>query len=1015
MNNARTHFLICAGAGCVASGSLEFGAALQEPLRKHGLTGEVSIIETGCLGPCASGPVAVVYPDGVFYQNLKPEDAKEIVEEHLLKGRVVERLVYKSPSTAQIVPKLNEIGFFREQEKIVLRNCGIIDPLRIEEYIARDGYRALAKVLTEMKPEDVIGVVEKSGLRGRGGAGFPTGRKWRITKEAKGDVKYVLCNADEGDPGAFMDRSVLEGDPHSVIEAMAIAGYCIGSSQGYVYVRAEYPLAVERLGKALYQARDYGLIGKNIMGAKFDFDLEIRMGSGAFVCGEETALMTSIEGNRGEPRPRPPFPANKGLWGKPSLLNNVETYANIPVIILKGADYYASFGTEKSKGTKVFALAGAVNNTGLVEVPVGTALGKIIYEIGGGIPGGKKYKAAQMGGPSGGCIPREHLNVPVDYESLSQLGAIMGSGGLIVMDEDTCMVDMARFFLDFVQDESCGKCPPCRVGTKRMLEIVDRICTGKGEEGDIEKLEELGNKIKDTALCGLGQTGPNPVLSTIRHFRNEYEAHIREKRCPAGVCPDLVRAPCNNACPASVHVPGFVSLIGEGRYAEALKLHRERNPFASVCARVCFHPCEFKCRRSTVDDPVSIRGLKRFMVEQEITVQLPEIRESEKNGNRKVAVVGAGPAGLSCAYFLARLGYRPKMFEAENQAGGMLRWAIPEYRLPRDILAREIRMVEHLGVDIEYGKRMGRDFTLKSLRDEGYEAVFLGVGAPIGQKLGVKGEDAAGVSDSLTFLHDVNLNGSAKVGRKVAVIGGGNAAIDSARTAVRLGAEEVTVLYRRTRAEMPAFEEEIAEAEREGVKLRVLVAPIEIISNNGKAAGVKCCRMQLGDYDRSGRRRPEKCEDSDFVVEADQVIAAIGQSLDAKEILDGVDLKLKENNFLWFNPINGQTTAEWIFTGGDAASGPASVVEAIAGGEKAAVGIHQYLSGEQEAFWRVDKAVDTFFDPQADPAQFPRAKLQTIPVNKRRQNFVEIELPWRETIAQREAKRCLRCDYREEN
>ncbi len=422
-----------------------------------------------------------------------------------------------------------------------------------------------------MKPEEVIDLVKRSGLRGRGGAGFPTGLKWELTRKSAGETKFVLCNGDEGDPGAFMDRSILEGDPHSVIEGMAIAGYAIGSSQGYAYIRAEYPLAVERFGKALVQAREYGLLGKNILGTGFNFDIEIRMGSGAFVCGEETALMTSIEGKRGEPRPRPPFPAVKGLWGKPSLLNNVETYSNVPLILTKGAEWYASIGSAKSKGTKVFALAGKVNNTGLVEVPIGTPLGEIIYDIGGGIPGGKKFKAAQIGGPSGGCIPKEHLNVPVDYETLTELGAIMGSGGLIVMDEDSCMVDVARFFLDFVQDESCGKCVPCRVGTKRMLEIVNRICEGKGEEGDIERLIDLGRKIKDTALCGLGQTAPNPVLSTIRHFRDEYVAHIRDKRCPAGVCPALVRAPCQNACPAAVDVPGFVSLIGEKRYAEALQ------------------------------------------------------------------------------------------------------------------------------------------------------------------------------------------------------------------------------------------------------------------------------------------------------------------------------------------------------------------------------------------------------------------------------------------------------------
>ena len=649
-----------------------------------------------------------------------------------------------------------------------------------------------------------------------------------------------------------MDRSVLEGDPHSVIEGMTIAAYAIGASQGYAYIRAEYPLAVERFGKALDAAREYGLLGKDIMGSGFDFDIEIRMGSGAFVCGEETALMTSIEGNRGEPRPRPPFPANKGLWGMPSCLNNVETFANIAPIITKGAAWYASTGTEKSKGTKVFALAGAVNNTGLVEVPIGMPLGEILYNIGGGIPGGKKFKAAQMGGPSGGCIPKQHLNVPVDYESLTELGAIMGSGGLIVMDEDACMVDVARFFLDFVQDESCGKCPPCRVGTKRMLEIVTRICEGKGQEGDIERLIDLGQKIRDTALCGLGQTAPNPVLSTIRYFREEYEAHIRQKRCPAGVCPALVRAPCQNACPAGVDVPGFVSMVGEKRYAEALRLHREKNPFASVCARVCFHTCEDKCRRSTLDESVAICGLKRFMAEQEVTVQLPEVRENDANAKRKIAIVGAGPAGLSCGYFLARLGYKPKVFEAEPRPGGMLVQAIPAYRLPREELAREIRMIERMGVEIETGLRLGRDFTLRSLRVLGYEAAFMGVGAPEGSRMGIPGEDARGVTEALRFLREYNIRGTVPTGKKVVVIGGGNAAIDAARTALRLGAESVTILYRRTRAEMPAYEEEIDEAEHEGVRLQTLVAPCR-----DRRAGGPGGRREVPPHG-PGRLRPQR-------------------------------------------------------------------------------------------------------------------------------------------------------------
>ena len=886
MSRPRCDVLICTGGGCVASGALELSAAMRAAIQKHGLEGEVQVFETGCLGPCAAGPVAVVHPDGILYQNLKPADAERITEEHLLKGRIVKELAYEKRAESMEALGLQEIPFFRKQVKIVLRNCGLIDPLKIEEYIARDGYMALAKVLTEMTPEQVIAEVKASGLRGRGGAGFSTGMKWELCRKAPGTEKFTLCNADEGDPGAFMDRSVLEGDPHSLIEAMTIAGYAIGSSQGYVYVRAEYPLAVERLTRAIEHARERGLLGKNIMGTTHSFDLEIRMGSGAFVCGEETALMTSIEGNRGEPRPRPPFPAFKGLWGKPSLLNNVETYAAIPAIILKGSGWYASMGTAKSKGTKVFALAGAVKNTGLVEIPIGMQLGELVFDIGGGMREGKTFKAAQIGGPSGGCIPRHHLNVPVDYESLVELGAIMGSGGLIVMDEDTCMVDISRFFLEFVQDESCGKCTPCRVGTKRMLEILDRICEGRGQEGDIERLIDLGNTIKDTALCGLGQTAPNPVLSAIRHFREEFVEHIRDHKCRAGVCPELVRAPCQNACPAGVDVPGFVSLIGEKRYDEALALHRDRNPLAAICSRVCFHPCESKCRRSTLDDPLSIRSLKRYMVEQEKAFNLPPMTMDGANAKRKVAVVGAGPAGLSCAYFLARLGYRPTVFEAASEPGGMLVQAIPAYRLPRDILRREIGMIEKLGVKIKTNKVLGRDFTLSSLKEMGFEAVFVAVGAPKGAGLGMQGDEAANVTEAIEFLRQYNLTGKVPVGKNVVVVGGGNAAIDAARTALRLGAASVTVAYRRTRAEMPAYMEEVEEAEREGVKFQFLLSPLDLVQEKGKLSAVKMRRMGLGDFDRTGRRKPVADAQSDFDIPADQLIAAVGQSLDTDQIFN---------------------------------------------------------------------------------------------------------------------------------
>ena len=538
----RSQVLICGGTGCTSSGSVKIAKRLQEEIDKNGLTDEVMVVRTGCFGLCALGPIMIVYPEGTFYSMVKEEDIAEIVSEHLLKGRIVTRLVYDETVAENEIKSLKETDFYKKQHRIALRNCGVINPECIDEYIGRNGYEALGKVLKTMTPDDVIQVILDSGLRGRGGGGFPTGKKWQLARNLvkDADQKYVCCNADEGDPGAFMDRSVLEGDPHVVIEAMAIAGYAIGATQGYIYIRAEYPIAVQRLQIAIDQAREYGLLGKNIFDSGFDFDLDIRLGAGAFVCGEETALMTSIEGNRGEPRPRPPFPAESGLFKKPTVLNNVETYANIPQIILNGADWFASMGTEKSKGTKVFALGGKIHNTGLVEVPMGTTLREVIYEIGGGIPNGKAFKAAQTGGPSGGCIPTEHLDIPIDYDNLIAIGSMMGSGGLIVMDEDNCMVDIAKFFLQFTVDESCGKCTPCRIGTKRLYEMLEKITSGNATMEDLDKMEKLCYYIKNNSLCGLGQTAPNPVLSTLRYFKDEYIAHVKDKKCPAGVCQDLL-------------------------------------------------------------------------------------------------------------------------------------------------------------------------------------------------------------------------------------------------------------------------------------------------------------------------------------------------------------------------------------------------------------------------------------------------------------------------------------------
>ena len=587
----RSHVLVCGGTGCTSSGSQRIIDRLEKEIAANGLSEEVGVVKTGCFGLCALGPIMIVYPEGTFYSMVQEDDIPEIVAEHLLKGRVVTRLLYDETTKADEIIPLNETNFYKKQHRVALRNCGMINPENIEEYIGTGGYEALGIVLTEKTPEDVIQILLDSGLRGRGGAGFPTGLKWKFAAQNDADQKYVCCNADEGDPGAFMDRSILEGDPHAVLEAMTIAGYAIGASQGYIYVRAEYPIAVKRLEIAIGQAREYGLLGENIFDSGFNFDIELRLGAGAFVCGEETALMTSIEGNRGEPRPRPPFPALKGLFQKPTILNNVETYANIPQIIVNGPEWFASMGTEKSKGTKVFALGGKINNTGLVEVPMGTTLREIVEEIGGGIPNGKKFKAAQTGGPSGGCIPAEHLDVPIDYDNLKEIGSMMGSGGLIVMDEDTCMVDIAKFFLEFTVDESCGKCTPCRIGTRRMLEILEKITKGQAEMEDLDKLEELCSHLQTSSLCALGQTAPNPVLSTLRYFRDEYIAHIVDKKCPAGVCKDLLHyridpdkcrgcTLCARTCPAD-------AIIGKVKEVHMI------NPEKCVKCGACMEKCRF--------------------------------------------------------------------------------------------------------------------------------------------------------------------------------------------------------------------------------------------------------------------------------------------------------------------------------------------------------------------------------------------------------------------------------------
>ena len=1007
---------VCGGTGCRVYGSEQVLEAFQKEMAAVGSDTRMGAKATGCHGFCEQGPVVVIHPQGIFYRRVQVEDVAEIVERTLLKGEIVERLLYTDPNTGQKLAYERDVPFYQRQTRLVLDQNGIIDPMNIEDYLAMGGYAALSKALHEMTPDGIIEEVLASKLRGRGGAGFPTGLKWRICRQSPGDIKYIICNADEGDPGAYMDRSTMEGNPHRVLEGMIIGARAIGASQGFVYIRNEYPLAVKHLQTAIAQAEEYGLLGKDILGSGFDFTVQIRLGSGAFVCGEETALMASIEDRIGEPRPRPPFPAQSGLWGKPTNINNVETWASVPLIIGRGAEWFTQFGTEASGGTKIFSVVGKINNTGLVEVPIGTALGDIIYDIGGGIPKGKRFKATQLGGPSGGCIPREHLNIPIDYTTLQELGAIMGSGGMVICDEDTCMVDLARFFLTFVQEESCGKCIPCRVGTKVMLEILTRITQGLGQEGDIEYLVELAQEIKRSSLCGLGQTAPNPVLSTIRYFRDEYEAHVKEHRCPAGVCQDLVFAPCQNECPVGLNVPAYVALIGAGRFDEALAAIMNHMPFPGICGRVCDHPCEAKCRRGQLDDAVAIRQLKRFAADYAWDdFDVSQMRLAPTNSRSRVAIVGAGPAGLTCAYFLARLGYRPTVFEKLPVAGGMLAVGIPAYRLPKDILQREIKAIEQLGVEIKTGVTVGKDVTIAELHDQGYEAVFVAVGAHRGMRLNIPGEELEGVVDAVSFLQEVALNGRrVSVGRKVAVIGGGNAAIDAARTALRLGAEEVTIVYRRTRGEMPAQPEEIEDAAAEGIRFEFLVAPATIVGESSRVKALECIRMKLGPFDRSGRRRPEPTDER-FTLDVDMVIPAIGQRVVTAPLFDGLDVKVGQDGAIEVDS-DGRTAVPFVFAGGDAVTGPATVIKAIASGERAAVAIDRYLSGDMSRVypWRELRSPDTPFDPEAEPLAANRAESIKLSAPERRRCFDEVERVLSKEAAMREGLRCLRCDYRGE-
>jgi NADH-quinone oxidoreductase subunit F len=1015
---AKTLVNVCM-TGCRAYGAAEVKAALEEEIEKQGLSGQVEVRSTGCHGFCARAPVVALEPLGIQYQEVSGQDAGEIVALSLKRNQLVDHLAYRDTRTGRPIYYRSQIPFYQKQVRRVLANCGRIDPTRIEHYIAAGGYQAIVKALSQRTPEQVIEEVIKAGLRGRGGAGFPTGTKWKFARQAEGRPKYIVCNADEGDPGAFMDRAVLEGDPHAVLEGMLIGAYAIGAEYGYIYVREEYPIAVEHLNMALEQMKGLGLLGENILGTGFHLDIALKMGAGAFVCGEETALMASIEGKRGMPRARPPFPSRAGLGGKPTNINNVETWANVPLIIKNGPVWYAEVGTENSKGTKIFSLAGKVTNTGLVEVPIGVSVKEVVFDIGGGIPKGRQFKAVQMGGPSGGCVPAQYLNLPIDYDTLQRIGAIMGSGGMVVMDENNCMVEIARFFLSFTQSESCGKCAPCRLGTTQLLEALTRITQGRGRIEDIETIKELGETVMKSSLCGLGQTAPKPALSTLNFFLKEYEDHILEHRCAGATCDAMVISACQHACPAGIDVPNYVAAVASGDYQKSVDIIRERNPFPAVCGRICIHPCEFKCRRGELDEAVAIRSLKRFAADW----YFDHVGEAKQpfpvTQPQKIAVVGAGPAGLTCAYYLAQRGYKVTVYEAQPVAGGMLGITVPDFRLPRRVIEQEIEYIESCGVEIRYNTPIDAGHTVNDLMNEGFQAVFIAAGAQASKRIGIPGEEEglSGLYYGLRFLAEVKGGKENHLKGRVVVVGGGNVAIDVARTALRMGAGDVQLFCLETRLEMPAWEKDIAEALEEGIVINTSWGPRQIIHQNDKVTGIEFMRC-VSVFDENGEFNPGFDEDQRQRVEAETVIVSIGQAPDISFLSKDSQLERALWGTLVVDENTLATNIPGVFAGGDFTTGPTYVIRAIASGRRAAVAIDKYLRGDKgrveiqdEKTAMPEEALLALEEETLE--ERPRIRTELERAEDRVKDFREVEKGLTKKEAQQEAVRCLRCDLEE--
>jgi len=1034
--------IMVGSASCgLASGADEVYDIIQSTFEKEKL--DALIFKTGCIGFCQREPLVDVFIPGhprLIYQEIFPENAQELANHLVQKAIKNEWVLGKIDKVTHLLtdetfsynqksknpgqngfPSLFDIPFYKKQLKIALRNCGYVEPESIEEYVARGGYYSLFKVLTHMTPLKVIDEISKAGLRGRGGAGFPTGKKWKLCTEAEGTTKYVICNADEGDPGAYMDRSMLEGDPFSILEGMTIGAFAIGANEGFIYVRMEYPLAIERLSKAIEKAENAGLLGKNILDSNFSFQIKLVKGSGAFVCGEETALIASIEGRTGEPRQRPPYPVEKGLWGNPTNINNVETWANVPAIIQKGSQWFSSIGTDLSKGTKVFSVVGKVKNTGLVEVPMGITLEEIIYDIGEGILRDKKFKAVQTGGPSGGCIPMEKINLPVDYEHLSEAGSIMGSGGMVIMDEDTCMVDISKYFLSFSQHESCGKCTPCREGNKFMYNVLSDITQGHGADGDIELLEELADTIIKSSLCGLGGTAPNPVLSTIRYFREEYEKHIFEKKCPAMACKDIVFTPCKYNCPVCTDVPAFVAQVAHGNDKVAFDIIRAHNPLPITCGYICHHPCEDKCK--CLDDiegeAMSIKALKKYVGDIEIKrgirpIPKPKLPKKDK----KVAIIGSGPAGLAAAMDLQKAGYAATIYDSDSQAGGMISSCIPHFRLPKEILNIEIGLLEKLGVTFVLNTTVGKDVSFDDLFNQGYAAVIVATGTHKTVKLGIPGEESPAVIDGLKFLKKINAGETCELGKVVGVIGGGNTAIDAARTAWRLGSEKVILIYRRTFKDMPAIRAEIELGIEEKIDFEFLTAPLQIVSENGKIIGIKCIHMELGDFDKSGRRRPVPVKGSEFVIPLDTVISAIGLEPDLSFLPESHKLDISKWNTIVADPETLATADERIFAAGDVVTGPSTIADSMAQGQRAAETVIRFLEDKPLKREYSVSAPSEYVEPvklsPEEISKLKRPKMPRLPVEQRAGNFDLVETGYSQEMARTEAKRCQRCDLKEQ-